>query len=1119
MDFAPLVIKIYSKDAVKALSDLGVTAEKVEKAIDKMSNGATQGAKKAKTEFEKFSDSVNKVSTKLNTFSKNMNRYVTLPLIAAGAASVKMSTDLNKGMASVGTLIPQQTAKLMEYKESIKDLAIETGKSFKDLTRGLYETISAFPGTESAIEVTELAAKTARAGLSTTKEALSLLSATTKAYGDTSLEAQQKVADLAFIAIKLGQTTFPEMASAIQKVTERSAALGVTQEELFSVFGSFTGVTGDAEMAATQMRSALIAISKPTQELKKVLESLGFVGTNAAKNLIAKDGLQGAFKKIIDTSNQMGFSLQDVFRRIEGVTFAGQLTGKLAKKFQELEEAVKDSSFAMIEAYRQQTEGANETGFAMEQAFRAGQVALTELGDVIAPMVLDVSQKIVELSQAFSNLDSGTKEFIVGLGGTAVAFGLLLTVAAKLTKLFGALLLLVPKLELAFLELATNPAIAGLLGPLGALAAAAAVGGIITFVIKNEIEKQSVGNITSGMDNEQGEIYTERLGEEVIINFFRDFDKAYKDSTLKITGGEAVGGMMSPTIIEESDLTLTQASSILDELTQKYDLTLSVTRDILLANDNLTNKQKEQIKNAADLRVGYKDLVGDAQAAANKLLEQEEDRKKGIESAIELQRTAMKDFEQRTEDMQAKGQITEKEKLRMQLEYYNKLRDGLISIASDMDLTDEQDAWLLALNRFVNTTKDELGKFGGVNKKVTDEVTYAWEQAVEVYEASMGRLPDAVNLGLITPLDAVQKEIKATQDLMMTGLQLKAPTEDLDAYKKKLEELNRTFVETQKASHSVELREFYRNRELGLSQFEIELLPKTEIFDLRIEQIKAELDALYKSYADIKPIGSFVSAEDLEKLGQTTEQIKKLKDELKQIKVEDVWESIQLEALQTTLQTLSSSIGVYGKEVGKAARASEGATARMEEMSVAAHSLVSSLLEMIPALMMSAGLQLLTTLDPASVALGVALIAGSLAAEAGMGYMQGLQEEAIEENEDSTSSYAKGGAFTNKIIDTPTTFSFAKGTGLMGEAGGEAIVPLGRTKDGSLGIKSTGGGTEVIVNVINNTDSAEVTRTERTTSIGKEIDIIIGSKVRDVLSSGKADGVMKSRYGVTRRGY
>lgn len=56
---------------------------------------------------------------------------------------------------------------------------------------------------------------------------------------------------------------------------------------------------------------------------------------------------------------------------------------------------------------------------------------------------------------------------------------------------------------------------------------------------------------------------------------------------------------------------------------------------------------------------------------------------------------------------------------------------------------------------------------------------------------------------------------------------------------------------------------------------------------------------------------------------------------------------------------------------------------------------------------------------------------------------------------------AKGGVydspdlskFRNGIVNSPTMFAFAKGAGLMGEAGPEAIMPLTRTADGSLGVR------------------------------------------------------------------
>jgi phage-related minor tail protein len=43
------------------------------------------------------------------------------------------------------------------------------------------------------------------------------------------------------------------------------------------------------------------------------------------------------------------------------------------------------------------------------------------------------------------------------------------------------------------------------------------------------------------------------------------------------------------------------------------------------------------------------------------------------------------------------------------------------------------------------------------------------------------------------------------------------------------------------------------------------------------------------------------------------------------------------------------------------------------------------------------------------------------------------------------------------VVDRPTVFPFARGVGLMGEAGAEAIMPLQRDASGRLGVKAQGG--------------------------------------------------------------
>ncbi len=59
--------------------------------------------------------------------------------------------------------------------------------------------------------------------------------------------------------------------------------------------------------------------------------------------------------------------------------------------------------------------------------------------------------------------------------------------------------------------------------------------------------------------------------------------------------------------------------------------------------------------------------------------------------------------------------------------------------------------------------------------------------------------------------------------------------------------------------------------------------------------------------------------------------------------------------------------------------------------------------------------------------------------------------------------FAKGGAFTNGVVSTPTAFNM----GMMGEAGPEAIMPLSRTSDGSLGVRVTGGQGSGVVQYVN----------------------------------------------------
>ena len=122
-------------------------------------------------------------------------------------------------------------------------------------------------------------------------------------------------------------------------------------------------------------------------------------------------------------------------------------------------------------------------------------------------------------------------------------------------------------------------------------------------------------------------------------------------------------------------------------------------------------------------------------------------------------------------------------------------------------------------------------------------------------------------------------------------------------------------------------------------------------------------------------------------------------------------------------------------------------------------------------------------------------------------------------------AFANGGVFRNGdvqpfqnggVVTRPTVFPMRNGTGLMGEAGPEAILPLKRGPGGKLGVESSGGST--VVNVINNSSGNVETRESTGSNGEKQIDVIVVDRVNKAIREGKFDRTMNSTFGISRRG-
>lgn len=95
--------------------------------------------------------------------------------------------------------------------------------------------------------------------------------------------------------------------------------------------------------------------------------------------------------------------------------------------------------------------------------------------------------------------------------------------------------------------------------------------------------------------------------------------------------------------------------------------------------------------------------------------------------------------------------------------------------------------------------------------------------------------------------------------------------------------------------------------------------------------------------------------------------------------------------------------------------------------------------------------------------------------------------------------FARGG-----VVNKPTVFPMAKGAGLMGEAGPEAIMPLTR-KNGRLGVEASGNGT--VVNIYNQTGA----NIDTVDNADGSMDIFI-RKFNNAMNNERTSGAFRNAY-------
>ncbi|MCR4339330.1 MAG: phage tail tape measure protein, partial [Gemmatimonadaceae bacterium] len=261
--------------------------------------------------------------------------------VAVGlGAAVKSSVQFERGMRNVNSIAYLNEKQFKALGKSVTAMAGEVGQKPKVLAEGLYDIVSSGFKASDAITILRVSAKAATAGMTDTATASKAVTAGLNAYHLGASEAG-KVSDILFQVVNKGVLTFGELAQNMGDLVPAAAPLGVKLEEVGAALSTITLQGVPAAEAATRVKSVMLQLAKPSEELSGLLKENGFASGEAA---IKAKGFVGVLEMLDAATHGNVTASAALTPEIRGLLGVVGLTGKNLATYNEHLASMKEAS-------------------------------------------------------------------------------------------------------------------------------------------------------------------------------------------------------------------------------------------------------------------------------------------------------------------------------------------------------------------------------------------------------------------------------------------------------------------------------------------------------------------------------------------------------------------------------------------------------------------------------------------------------------------------------------------------------------------------------------------------------------------------------------------------------
>lgn len=405
------------------------------------------------SQLKEWGETIEKAGQKLTT-------TLTLPIVAGFTASVTAATSWESAINGVRKTTDMTDEEIDSLGSSIKSMALETTYSSTELAN--LAQIAGQLGVRGSDDILKFIGVVSDLGISTDLSAEDAATALARIFNITEGGNLDNLEAMGAVIVHLGNnmaTTEPEIVAMANRMASAGHTAGLTTKDIFALSSALTSVGITAEAGGSTVGQALTKIEKAFAEW--TVSGEGDMVRIAEISNMSAEQFADAWKNepikafeafvtglgnlddetenvtlILDELGMAGIRESNMLKALAAAQDEGKDTTQLFTKALELaDEAFKEANDDTAE-YNALTREANvrkeesATKFAnlKEAVFQLGQA----FGEVLLPYVVSFVESITGFLAQLSQMDEGTKTFIITMLGLVAAIGPVLTAVGQL---------------------------------------------------------------------------------------------------------------------------------------------------------------------------------------------------------------------------------------------------------------------------------------------------------------------------------------------------------------------------------------------------------------------------------------------------------------------------------------------------------------------------------------------------------------------------------------------------------------------------------------------------------------------------------------------------------------